>query len=364
MKLELSDFSNVLQVPMTFEVVSSPDEAIEKIVTCWPFMAAGPHRMLILCGSGGNTRAMAEEYRARLASASDQQPVIHEITFGSIEESREVDALCATLDLDLLVAIGGGRVVDTAKMVAYQRRIALLCIPSVLSSDGITSPVSVLLDETGRKRSLASGIPACVVVDLSLTRKAPLELTKAGIGDLLSNASALLDLEEYEAAGLGIISGFAKLLSYSAYQLVVPLSEEAINDAAGQEAIAKGLILSGLSMAFSGNSLPCSGAEHLISHALDDRGVNRAPHGLQVAVATLYCLGLREHLGLPTPPLDMRSTVARLGLPGRPEQLGLTREQFLDAVRYAPTTRPGRCTVLDRAPSEDALQAAYDVAFR
>ena len=39
MKLELSDFSNVLQVPTTFEVVQSSQAAVEKIAVSWPFHA-------------------------------------------------------------------------------------------------------------------------------------------------------------------------------------------------------------------------------------------------------------------------------------------------------------------------------------
>lgn len=363
MKLELSDFSNVLQVPTTFEVVHSSQAAVEKISASWPFMRERQHNLLILCGSGGGTRPIAEMYSKMLRRDSERPPAIHEISVGSLEESREVDALCATLEVDLLIAIGGGRIIDTAKMVAFQRKVALLCIPSVLSSDGITSPVSVLADGSGRKRSLASGIPACVVVDLSLTTKAPLHLTKAGVGDLLSNASALLDAEDYEAAGHGLVNGFAKLLSYAAFQLVRPLAERDILSFQGQEAIARGLILSGLSMAFSGNSLPCSGAEHLISHALDDMNLISAPHGLQVAVATLYCLELRRQIGRNSGEMDLRATVAELGLPQCPEELGLTREQFLRAVELAPKMRSGRYTVLHDALRPEVLQSSYDRAF-
>jgi glycerol-1-phosphate dehydrogenase [NAD(P)+] len=362
MRLELSGFSDVVQVPMTFEVVRTSQAAVEKLAAARAHMTSGRGNMLVLCGSGGTTRAMAEAYVEMLRDGANGPP-IHQVALGSLDEARELDAMCAKLDIDLLVAIGGGRVIDTAKHVAFHRKVALACIPSVLSSDGITSPVAVLQDSDGRKRSLPSGIPACVVVDLSLTTQAPLQLTKAGVGDLLSNASALLDLEDYEASGLGAVSGFAKLLSYSAYQLVMPLTEEAIASADGQEAVARGLIMSGLSMAFSGNSLPCSGGEHLISHAVDHLGYSKAPHGLQVAVATLYCLALRRVLGRESTTADLQPVVTALGLPDRPEDLGLSREQFLQAVELGPEMREGRFTVLHQGTQREALEAAYDRAF-
>ena len=48
--------------------------------------------------------------------------------------------------------------------------------------------------------------------------------------------------------------------------------------------LANGLVISGLAMVLANSSRPASGAEHMISHAIDDLFPNRSTlHGLQVA---------------------------------------------------------------------------------
>jgi len=48
--------------------------------------------------------------------------------------------------------------------------------------------------------------------------------------------------------------------------------------------LVEGLVVSGVAMVLAGNSRPSSGAEHLISHALDRFPIHDL-HGLQVGVA-------------------------------------------------------------------------------
>lgn len=43
----------------------------------------------------------------------------------------------------------------------------------------------------------------------------------------------------------------------------------------------------------------------------------------------------------------MSACLARHGLPRLPADVGLTDEQFVEAVRFAPATRPDRYTILE-----------------
>jgi len=47
--------------------------------------------------------------------------------------------------------------------------------------------------------------------------------------------------------------------------------------------LAYGLVMSGFAMSISGTSRPASGAEHLISHAIDELNPGMSIHGIQVA---------------------------------------------------------------------------------
>jgi len=70
-------------------------------------------------------------------------------------------------------------------------------------------------------------------------------------------------------------------------------------------AVAEGLILSGIAMAFAKISRPASGLEHYFSHLWEmfalDRGKPAELHGIQVGVGTLLCLAMYEKLKYMTP---------------------------------------------------------------
>jgi glycerol-1-phosphate dehydrogenase [NAD(P)+] len=69
-----------------------------------------------------------------------------------------------------------------------------------------------------------------------------------------------------------------------------------------------------------------------------------APHGEQVAVGALFATYLR---GATTEFNQLHDALFRHGLPTSPKDLGLTTEQFAQAVAFAPQTRPNRFTVLE-----------------
>lgn len=67
-------------------------------------------------------------------------------------------------------------------------------MPSTLSNDAIYSPVARLTCN-GKKKSFGVKPPIGIVVDLSIVKKSPKQLILAGVGDLLSNLSAVKDWE-------------------------------------------------------------------------------------------------------------------------------------------------------------------------
>jgi glycerol-1-phosphate dehydrogenase [NAD(P)+] len=140
------------------------------------------------------------------------------------------------------------------------------------------------------------------------------------------------------------------------------LDVERLDDVDAHETLAKALLLSGLAMNAAGTSRPCSGAEHLISHSLDemlgDGGAGL--HGEQVALGTLVAATAHES------PLagELRALYERVGLPTGPADLGLDEATLLDALAAAPSTRPDRYTVLSEYDgSRERLQALLAATF-
>ena len=103
------------------------------------------------------------------------------------------------------------------------------------------------------------------------------------------------------------------------------------------------LILAGVAMAVAGSSRPCSGACHEIAHAIDALYPGTATHGAEVAVGSLFAAFLQR-----APVRDALDACLRHhGVPRRPQDLGLTEDEFVAAVAEAPATRPDRYTILE-----------------
>ena len=163
-----------------------------------------------------------------------------------------------------------------------------ITIPSTLSNDAIYSCVSRLA-ENGKKKSYGVQPPTGIIVDLEVIKKSPKDLILAGVADLVSNLSALEDWKlAYNKTGESI-NELAFMLSKES---VMPMfnynmKEDILtNDFLFD--LTNGLITSGLSMIVCGTTRVTSGAEHLISHAIDEFYPERSTiHGLQVGWAHL-----------------------------------------------------------------------------
>ncbi|MGQ4892920.1 MAG: iron-containing alcohol dehydrogenase family protein [Candidatus Njordarchaeia archaeon] len=250
----------------------------------------------------------------------------------------------------LIVGFGGGKVVDVSKYVAYMRLLPVIVIPTTLSNDGIASPISVLKERTGRRRlSLRSQMPTKVILDLNIIKKSPRENIIAGMGDLLSNISALKDWKLANLEKGEPIDYPAYMLSHNAstnfYRKIVCEPAEKFKKFTTDilEELAYGLILSGISMAIVGSSRPASGAEHLISHAIDHLYPEKASlHGYQVAYGMLIAELLRnENVD------ELIEIYKKVGLPTSYKELGLTKDEVIESILFAPKIRE-RYTILNK----------------
>lgn len=249
---------------------------------------------------------------------------------------------------DVVVAIGGGRCLDVAKLAAARFDLSLISVPTQLSHDGICSPVAVVPDQTGRAESIGAAAPEAVYLSLPTLMTAPLESVRAGLGDLLANPLALKDWELAIARGHEEANESAGELSVRSFELIAPYLEadpqESVDEPKFFVRLADALVLSGLAMIEAGTSRPASGGEHEISHAIDGLYGGRAMHGAQVAFGSIITAALHgeDHR-------SWRDRVERLGLPHHPARLGLDADALVNVLLAAPDTRPGRFTILEHA---------------
>ncbi|MET9220377.1 iron-containing alcohol dehydrogenase family protein [Streptomyces sp. NPDC088197] len=257
---------------------------------------------------------------------------------------------------DAVIGLGGGKIIDVTKYAAARVGLPMVAVATNLSHDGLCSPVATLDNDNGRG-SYGVPTPIALVIDLDVIREAPARYVRAGIGDAISNLSALADWELSHRENSEPIDGLAAAMARSAGESVLR-HPGGIGDDDFLVTLSEGLVLTGIAMSISGDTRPSSGACHEISHAFDLLHPQRAAaHGEQVGIGAAFAMhlrGAREESGL------IAETLRRHGLPVLPEEIGFTEPEFVEAVRYAPQTRPGRFTILEHLDlSATEIRDAY-----
>lgn len=277
-------------------------------------------------------------------------------------------------DFDVVVGVGGGKAIDTAKYAAHINELPCISIPTSISNDGICSPVAVLKEEQNKHQSLGATMPIALIVPLHLIEKSEEESLISGVGDLLTNLSAIEDWKLTNKENGEYIDDYAVMVSKHAALSVYSEIKSYIlqNKTKSQflktnlEMIIESLALSGIAMEIAGTSRPASGAEHLISHSIDELFGGLKPHGIQVSLGMYITTFIRAELGLiPKDSFQELKAIFRfLGLPVTLSETGLTKEQIIKAIQHAPETRPSRFTILNKINLEEkSLNSIIDKVF-
>jgi glycerol-1-phosphate dehydrogenase [NAD(P)+] len=291
--------------------------------------------------SGGSGAGLRERLRSRFPASAGWFTVPSASLDAAVDLAERIRA--AGKPYDTIVGLGGGKVIDVTKYAASRLGLPMVAVATNLAHDGICSPISTLVNDAGSGSYGVPG-PIGVVVDLDLVRDAPPRFVRAGIGEALSNLCALADWElAHEVTGEpmdGLAAAMARTPAEALLHRVGTIDEDGF-----LAVLAEALVLSGLAMSVAGSSRPGSGACHEISHAINQLfPAKAAQHGEQVGVGAAFATHLRGDSDLA---VRLVEVLRRHGLPVLPDDLGLTTGEFVDAVAYAPRTRPGRFTILE-----------------
>ena len=240
---------------------------------------------------------------------------------------------------DLIIGLGGGRSVDVAKLCSFNLKIPFVSIPTSASHDGIASPFVSVRGE--KPHSLVATAPLGVFVDVDIIKHAPKKLIASGCGDLMAKLTAVKDWElgrdktgEYYgrySADLALMS--AKILIESA----LSFSKKGLD----VRVIVEALISAGVASCIAGSSRPCSGAEHLFSHAVDHLESGIGLHGEKCGIGSIMIAKLQGQ--------DWKKivkTLKNVGAPTSAKEIGLKPKVLTKALTIAQSLRPERYTIL------------------
>jgi glycerol-1-phosphate dehydrogenase [NAD(P)+] len=323
-----------IQTPLHIEVRRGAVADLGRILADGRVSAGGD--VAVVVGPGLGER-VAELIRPTLGAAD-----VYTTSGGTLDAALELAAKLRSRQYDAVVGIGGGTTVDTAKYAANRWGLPMISVATSLANDGIGSPVASLIND-GIKGSYGVHIPFGVIVDLDFVETGSDRVNRGGIGDVISNISALADWELGREVRGEPVDGLAASLARMGAEAVLAMPGD-MSDDAFVTVLAEALISSGLAMAVCGSSRPASGGCHEIMHATDSLFPGTASHGELAGLGALFCTFLR---GDERRFAQMAACLDRHQLPRSPADVGLTEEQFVEVVEFAPRTRPDRYTILE-----------------
>ncbi len=267
--------------------------------------------------------------------------VVHDV----IRDTNIIEDVFAEMKIlvpscDVLLAIGGGKVIDYVKYLSLISAIPMVSIPTSVSNDGFSSPLSSLMVNSARK-SVKSAMPVAVIIDIAIVAASPEKLLYSGIGDMSAKYTAIEDwrLAFYEK-GLAI-NDFAKVMSLNAVNALAALPIQDIRNHDFIYNLASGLLISGIAIQIAGNTRPASGGEHLISHAYDTCAKSPSIHGIQVGVATLAI-----SFFYPQVHKKVKRLLEASGFLDFVRKNPLSLEDFISAIENAEKVKPGFYSIL------------------
>ncbi len=311
---------------------------------------SNPKKMSLV--SGDKVRKIT--YQKVVNSLSDAK--IKHIWHRSV--SNDVNSVQKTLaeikkdKTDLIVGIGGGRSVDIAKMIAFTLKKPFVSIPTSASHDGIASPFVSMRGD--KPYSIIATAPLGVFVDIQILNRAPRRLLASGCGDLMAKVTAVRDWElARDKVGEYFGTYAANLASMSA-KIVIDNSE-GFKEKPDVRMIVEALISSGVAACIAGSSRPCSGAEHLFSHAVDYIKPGIGLHGEKCGIGAIMIAKLQGQ--------DWKKIIKMLknvGAPTTAKEIGLETKILTKALTIAQSLRPERYTILSQVKmnEEKALALA------
>lgn len=291
----------------------------------------------------------------KLKNIYSEDNIVKYVKFGgecSINEIERVKAESDEVSPNVIVGIGGGKTLDTAKAVADRLSVPVIVSPTSASTDAPTSASSVIYTDEGVHSDFIcyKSNPDIVLLDTAIISKAPVRLLVAGMGDALATYFEAMANEASDTANY-VWEGYRRtklglVISKLCYETLLEKGLYAKNAAengccteALEDIIEVNTLLSGLGYENTG----CAGAHGVHAGLTALPETNAYFHGEKVAFGTICQLVLENKeselikevidfcisVGLPV-------TLEEIGVEDTNENIRIIAKHSVDAIASEP----------------------------
>lgn len=211
----------------------------------------------------------------------------------------EIESHLST-ETDFVLGIGSGVINDLCKYVAFIHDLYSGIIATAPSMDGFASSGAAMI-LSGMKVTVTTRAPILILGDVDILKRAPIDMIRAGYGDIIGKYSALCDWKLSH-----LVNG--EYLCPFVYDLVLQKTNEiraltgalTRREAGAIQALMESLVLIGACLTLLSTTRPGSGSEHHLSHYFEITGlIEDKPyflHGTDVGYGTIVTARLREEI--------------------------------------------------------------------
>ena len=266
-------------------------------------------RLTDLCGGYENILVIADENTFSAAGERTLNAlsgkVIKKVIFDGktilIPNEQAIDKVNENIDgIDLIIGIGSGVIQDLSKYVSCFKKIPYMVVATAPSMDGYASDGAAMI-LGGMKETVKAWLPRVIIADTDVLKNAPMDMIRAGYGDIIGKYSALCD---WKLSRVVNDEYFCDYIYDTTYEMIMNTQKNAKGllkrDEESIRLLFEALVIVGIMMSFAGSSRPASGSEHHLSHFFEIVGIlDSKPyfaHGVDVAYSTVITAKIRENL--------------------------------------------------------------------
>lgn len=258
------------------------------------------HHILLIADQ--NTYPLCGAQVCALLGDALEKTYVFQATGHVVPNEEAVERIEAQLspDTDLILGIGSGVINDLCKYVSFYHGMKSGIIATAPSMDGFASSGAAMI-LNGMKVTVTTHSPDIILGDTAILKNAPMDMIRAGYGDIIGKYSSLNDWElSHLVTGEHFCPEIHSLVLRTTDEIRDCVTGIASREEKAIEKLMNALVLIGMTLTLVETTRPGSGSEHHLSHFYEIVGLIHGqphlPHGTDVAYNTIITAGMREDI--------------------------------------------------------------------